>query len=192
MNELVQNMLQLAQADLSATRKFESVEMGLLLTEVVDEFGGQSLTRGQSLRFAPLSAPVFVNGDVLQLKQLFRNLVGNAIKYTQRDGNIQVSMQAVDGALNVQVQDDGYGIPSADLPFIFDRFYRVRREGNEVEGNGLGLAIVKSIVEQHNGQVSVESEPQQGSCFSVRLPLPSTKTEVDGSASVTDKSYPKI
>jgi signal transduction histidine kinase len=97
-------------------------------------------------------------------------------------------MQAVDGALNVQVQDDGYGIPSADLPFIFDRFYRVRREGNEVEGNGLGLAIVKSIVEQHNGQVSVESEPQQGSCFSVRLPLPSTKTEVDGSASVTDKS----
>jgi signal transduction histidine kinase len=175
MNELVQNMLQLAQADLSATRKFESVEMGLLLTEVMDEFGGQSLTRGQSLHFDRMSAPVFVNGDVLQLKQLFRNLVGNAIKYTQRDGNIQASMRVVDGALNVQVQDDGYGIPSADMPFIFDRFYRVRRDGNEVEGNGLGLAIVKAIVEQHGGLIDVKSAPGEGSCFSVSLPLSSTR-----------------
>jgi signal transduction histidine kinase len=72
----------------------------------------------------------------------------------------------------VDVQDTGYGIPSADLPFIFDRFYRVRNgKASEIEGNGLGLAIVKSIVEQHDGQISVQSEVDKGTCFSVSIPL---------------------
>jgi two-component system phosphate regulon sensor histidine kinase PhoR len=74
--------------------------------------------------------------------------------------------------VRVDVQDTGYGIPAADLPFIFDRFYRVRNgKASEIEGNGLGLAIVKSIVEQHSGKVSVESEVNAGTRFSVALPL---------------------
>jgi signal transduction histidine kinase len=73
------------------------------------------------------------------------------------------------------VKDTGAGIPKEDLPFIFDRFYRAHNQGtNGVEGNGLGLAIVKSIVEQHGGQVSVESEIGKGSCFTTTLPLVST------------------
>jgi signal transduction histidine kinase len=71
-----------------------------------------------------------------------------------------------------KVQDTGYGIPVADLPHIFDRFYRVRNNGHdEIEGNGLGLAIVRSIAEQHGGDVTVESEVGKGSCFRVSLPL---------------------
>jgi signal transduction histidine kinase len=71
----------------------------------------------------------------------------------------------------IEVKDNGYGIPSSDLPFIFNRFYRVRSGKNgEEEGNGLGLAIVKSIVEHHGGQISVESEPQKGTSFSISLP----------------------
>jgi signal transduction histidine kinase len=76
------------------------------------------------------------------------------------------------GNIQVDVQDTGFGIPAADLPFIFDRFYRVRKGKNsEMEGNGLGLAIVKSIVEQHHGQISVESEVDKGTCFTFTLPL---------------------
>ena len=74
--------------------------------------------------------------------------------------------------IQVDVHDTGFGIPAADLPFIFDRFYRVRSgKSSEIEGNGLGLAIVKSVVEQHCGQISVESEVGKGTCFSVSLPL---------------------
>ena len=110
----------------------------------------------------------------MQLRQLFRNLLGNAIKYTQDKGNIQLTAK-VDGAqISVHVQDTGFGIPATELPFIFNRFYRVRSgKHNEVDGNGLGLAIVKSIVEGHAGQISVESEPGKGSRFTVTLPLTS-------------------
>jgi two-component system sensor histidine kinase VicK len=74
--------------------------------------------------------------------------------------------------IRVDVRDTGLGIPVADLPHIFDRFYRVRDgKANQMEGNGLGLAIVKSVVEQHGGRVSVESVQDQGSCFHVLLPL---------------------
>ena len=71
----------------------------------------------------------------------------------------------------IKVRDTGYGILAADLPFIFDRFYRIRNNGHEkIEGNGLGLAIVKSITEQHGGEISVESEPGVGSCFTISFP----------------------
>ena len=172
MNELVQNMLQLVQIDLDAAQKHEAVELGALLAGVVDEFAPQAIAKEQTLRFDPLTVPVQVSGDPLQLKQLFRNLIGNAIKYTPQGGQIMLVAKTEKENIQVEVQDTGFGIPAADLPFIFDRFYRVRESGNsEVEGSGLGLAIVKSVVEQHGGQVSVKSEYGRGSCFSIMLPL---------------------
>ncbi len=170
MGELVQDMLQLARADLNAAQKNESIEMGALLAEVVDEFKDQASIRRQTLDFMPLLQLVHVEGDPLQLRQIFRNLVSNAIKYTPDNGHILVDAQVADGALTVGVQDDGYGIPAADLPFIFDRFYRAHADSG-VEGNGLGLSIVKSIVERHGGSVSVRSEPGKGSRFIVVLPI---------------------
>jgi two-component system phosphate regulon sensor histidine kinase PhoR len=113
-----------------------------------------------------------VNGDPLQLKQLFRNLVGNAIKYSPQGSRIEITANVEKGNIQIGVQDTGFGIPAADLPFIFNRFYRVRNGKNsEMEGNGLGLAIVKSVVEQHGGQISVESEVGKGTRFSVSLPI---------------------
>ena len=106
------------------------------------------------------------------MHQLFRNLIGNAIKYSPQGGRITLAAKVEKGNIQVDVQDTGFGIPAADLPFIFDRFYRVRSGKNsEMEGNGLGLAIVKSIVEQHGGQISVESEVDKGTCFTFTLPL---------------------
>jgi signal transduction histidine kinase/DNA-binding response OmpR family regulator len=172
MNELVQNMMSLAQMDLKATQKHEPVELGKLLADIIDEFTPQALAREQTIHFNPLTVPTHTNGDPLQLKQLFRNLVGNAIKYSPLGGRINIATKVEKQNIQVDVQDTGFGIPAADLPFIFDRFYRVRNGKNsEVEGNGLGLAIVKSIIERHDGQISVKSEVDKGSCFTFTLPL---------------------
>jgi len=172
MNELVQNMMQLAQVDLNTSHLHLPVEMGALLSEIADEFLPQAQAKAQILNFIPLQESVPVNGDPLQLRQVFRNLVGNAIKYTPADGTITLSPKVKNGNLVVEIQDTGYGIPASDLPFIFDRFYRVREGRNaQEEGNGLGLAIVKSIVEQHNGQINVQSQSEKGSTFSIELPV---------------------
>ena len=172
MTELIQNMMALAQMDLEATKKYEPVEMGKLLAEMAHEFTPQAQQKEQTFSFTPLAESVHVNGDSLQMRQLFRNLIGNAIKYSPKGSTVMLVTRMEKENIQVDVQDTGFGIPAADLPFIFDRFYRVRNGKNsEMEGNGLGLAIVKSVVEQHGGQISVESEVDKGTCFSVLLPL---------------------
>ena len=174
MAELVQNMLELAKIDIntSVEVKRESVDMNTLLSELADEFLPQAQAKEQMLSFKELKDRMIVQADPFQLRQAFRNLIGNAIKYTPAQGDIKISMEAGDQTITINVQDTGFGIPAADLPFIFDRFYRVREGRNaEMEGNGLGLAIVKSVIEQHGGGISVESEQGKGSCFCVSLPL---------------------
>ena len=166
MTELVQNMMSLAQMDIQATVKHEPVEMSALLTEMTEEFTPQAQAKEQTLLFTPLAEASYVNGKSFQLRQLFRNLIGNAIKYTPKGGTLNIFAKLNQGNFEVHVQDTGYGIPANDLPFIFDRFYRAHSENtNEIEGNGLGLAIVKSIVEQHDGQINVQSEINKGTRF---------------------------
>lgn len=172
MTELVQNMMSLAQMDLDVQKNHTAVDLQVLLAKMADEFIPQARKKEQILNFTPLATPMKVNGDVLQLRQLFRNLLGNAIKYTPNGGEILLNAKVERYQISINVQDNGFGIPAADLPFIFDRFYRVREgKAGEVEGNGLGLAIVKSIVEGHSGQVSVKSEIGKGTCFKVQLPI---------------------
>ena len=172
MTELVQNLMQLAQADLNTIQKHESVKLEELLEGVVEEFKVQASAKEQNFQHVSSTICTYVDGDPLQLKQLFRNLLGNAIKYTPRGGQIIVSAAMNKEIIRVEVRDNGYGIPPEDLPFIFDRFYRVHTgKASELEGNGLGLAIVKAIAEQHGGQVGVESRPDEGSCFHVSLPV---------------------
>lgn len=172
MSELVQNMMSLAQFDLEAVQKPEAVDMKTLLTDMADEFTPQAREKNLSLRCEPLNQPVHVLGDLLQLRQLFRNLLSNAIKYTPQGGTIQIKSALKTGRVEIQVEDNGYGIPTADLPFVFNRFYRVRSgKASEIEGNGLGLAIVKSVIEQHGGEISVESQYGEGTRFQIVLPL---------------------
>ena len=172
MTELVQNMMSLAQMDLEIQTNLTTVDMKNLLEEMSIEFAPQAHKKEQELKFTPLPTPGPVHGDLLQLRQLLRNLLGNAIKYTPTGGEIQLNAKVEKSQISINVKDNGFGIPKTDLPFIFNRFYRVREgKASEVEGNGLGLAIVKSIVEQHKGQISVESEVDQGTCFTLSLPL---------------------
>ncbi|MBL8062173.1 MAG: response regulator [Anaerolineales bacterium] len=172
MGELVQNMMALAQLDLEATQKHEPVNMKELIAEMAHEFTPQAQEKLQTLTADPISTPVHVNGDPLQLRQVFRNLISNAIKYTPQGGHVHVRAAVKPGLITIEVEDNGYGIPATDLPFIFNRFYRVRSgKALEVEGNGLGLAIVKSVIEQHGGEITVESQFGEGTRFRFVLPF---------------------
>ena len=174
MTELVENMLDLAKMDLGAEPKHEILDVTHLLWQIADEFQPQAEAKRQLLTLEKTEPSLKVKGDALQLSQVLRNLIGNAIKYTPNGGAVTLSIQHQANLALIKVQDTGYGIPVADLPHIFDRFYRVRNNGHdEIEGNGLGLAIVKSIAEAHGGDVTVESDglPGKGSCFTLSLPL---------------------
>jgi signal transduction histidine kinase/DNA-binding response OmpR family regulator len=172
MNELVHSMLDLVQIDLEAEPKKEPVDFSKLVAEVQDEFQPQAKDKEQGLTFENNRDPLIVPGDASRLRQMVRNLIGNAVKYTPQGGSIRLTIECCENMAVFRVQDTGRGIPQDDLPFIFNRFYRAHSNGTEhVEGNGLGLAIVKSIVEGHGGKISVESKPGKGSCFTFTLPL---------------------
>jgi len=109
--------------------------------------------------------------DADRIIQVLTNLLSNAIKFTPAEGHVRVSVQRASEVIVMKVTDTGMGIPTAALPRIFDRFYRVHRPGKEIKGTGLGLSIVKSIVDAHNGRVSVESQENEGTTFTVELPI---------------------
>jgi two-component system phosphate regulon sensor histidine kinase PhoR len=123
----------------------------------------------------------FVSGSRLRLEQALLNLMANAIKFNRPGGEVRVSAREVDGRIEIQIADTGVGIPSQDLPRIFERFYRVdKARSRAVGGTGLGLSIVKHVVERMNGHVSVESQLGRGSTFTLLLPSvpPRSATEL--------------
>ncbi len=116
--------------------------------------------------------PVVIKGNEELLVRLLWNLIDNAIKYTPSKGKVTINLLKKDGKAIVRVKDTGIGIPKAEIPKIFDRFYRVdKSRSRKLGGSGLGLAICKWIVELHHGQISVKSKVHQGSQFEVVLPL---------------------
>jgi signal transduction histidine kinase len=113
-----------------------------------------------------------VMGNEPHLRQVLSNLMSNAIKYTTPRGQITLAASYSHDEMVVSVRDTGVGIPLADQPHIFDKFYRVDHpEMADVKGTGLGLAITRSIVEKHGGRIWVESELNVGSTFSFALPI---------------------
>jgi len=110
-------------------------------------------------------------GSRTQLRQVADNLIGNAVKYSQRGGEIRVNLSEEDGQVILRVADNGPGIPANEHKRIFEKFYRANNVDEGVEGTGLGLAIVKTVVDNHGGRIWVESKPKQGSVFTVVLPV---------------------
>jgi signal transduction histidine kinase len=110
-------------------------------------------------------------GNPVRLRQMINNLIGNAIKYTPEGGQIQVTGRLEGKQVILQVCDNGPGIPAADQPYIFDKFYRGSNVLADTPGTGLGLAIVKSITENHHGRIWVDSAPERGSTFTIVLPI---------------------
>jgi heavy metal sensor kinase len=117
--------------------------------------------------------PVEVEADPLRLKQLVVNLLDNAIKYTPEGGTVSISVTKQDSRAVLEVADSGIGVSPADLPHIFDRFYRAdKARSREMGGTGLGLSIVRSICLAHHGRVTVDSTEGNGSIFHVEIPIP--------------------
>jgi signal transduction histidine kinase len=117
----------------------------------------------------PDTAIPMVNADAAMINRVMRNLLDNAIKYTDAGGAVTVKVTDRGNEILVSVKDTGTGIPEGLLPYIFDAFYRVRRDS---KGSGLGLSIAKTIIELHGGRIWVESAPAKGSAFSFTLPKP--------------------
>jgi len=123
---------------------------------------------------------VCVNGDSDRLKQLLLNLIENGMKYTPRGGRVTVTLAQTDGWAQLTISDNGVGIPAEDLPFIFDRFYRVDKARNRSQGgSGLGLAIAKWVAQAHGGDIYVTSEVNVGSTFTVVLPVREKEMKVE-------------
>lgn len=116
-------------------------------------------------------SPIWVEIDTDKMTQVVDNILNNAIKYSPDGGNITFSMKTTDSQLILSISDEGLGIPKADLPKIFDRFYRVDKARSRAQGGtGLGLAIAKEIVKQHKGFIWAKSEYGHGSTFTIVLP----------------------
>ncbi|MBI4788277.1 MAG: HAMP domain-containing protein [Chloroflexi bacterium] len=174
MQRLVSDLLLLARSDEGVTIQKQSVELDTILLDVYRE--ARVMANGVKVCLGH-EDQAQVMGDPDRLKQLFLNLVDNAIKYTPSGGEVTLSLDCDAPWVRVSVADTGVGIPAHDLPRIFDRFYRVdkaRARGGStgaVGGTGLGLAIAKWIVEAHDGRVEVQSQVGKGTTFTVWLPL---------------------
>ncbi len=128
---------------------------------------------GQELSISLPTEPIYLDGDLTRLAQVFSNFLTNSAKYTQRGGHIWLSAQRRDNEVEVSIQDDGIGIPEEALPHIFDMFSQVDRTIERSTGGlGIGLALVKGVVEMHGGKVYASSKgPGRGSTFTVKLPV---------------------
>jgi heavy metal sensor kinase len=174
MSSLIDQLLTLARADAGKEQwNFTEVNLGKLITNLSTDV--EILCQEKGLSFQ-LGQPqdLVVKGDEARLRELFMNLSDNAIRYTPSPGAVSVSLRREGQMAVVAITDTGVGIPAEDIPFIFERFYRVDKSRSRAEGgSGLGLAICKHIVEAHGGKIEAESQVGVGSTFSVWLPLQS-------------------
>ncbi len=190
---LIDNLLDLSAIEADIDPDVTAIDIGQLTIEVTADFQNQAGRKHQQLICHTASGqPVMVVGNVLRLKQVVSNLIDNAIKYTPEEGQISAIVQTGDKQVVFKVEDNGPGIPPADLPFIFDKFFRVKDKGQaETRGTGLGLSICKSVIEKYDGHIWAESQPDQGSIFTFTLPLaPADDTKPVNVSSTESKVLP--
>ncbi len=163
---MLEEMLTLARADAApASLVRRPVDLAALVREVVANTQPIAARQGLNLNVNAAAGPAPILGDEPALKRLVWILLDNAIKYSRPNGTIAIGLKVEATHALLDVQDDGIGIAPADLPYIFDRFYRADPSRGLVEGNGLGLAIAQWIAESHQAQLTVESEPERGTTF---------------------------
>jgi len=154
----------------------ESLSVDTVFGEVLSAMQPLADTKSQSMS-KNTEAGLAVHADSTRFKQVLMNLLGNAIKFTPNGGRIEVAARSVEGKVRVEVRDNGPGIPPEEQQRIFEAFYRLRESGKKTEGTGLGLAITHRLVELHGGELSLESQVGQGSCFYFCLPAAVTVRE---------------
>jgi len=174
LGRLVTHLLTLARAEAGEVRLArDPVDLGAMAASLVSQLDAVAEAKGVTL--ACEAAPgVIVTGDAGWLERLILNLVDNAIKFTPQDGHVIVSVAYSGTGASLTVRDTGIGIPSADLPHVFERFYRAdRARSPQTEGVGLGLTLAKWITDKHGATISAASAEGQGSALTVVFPVTS-------------------
>ena len=166
------NLLSMARSESGKEPlNFQNINIKDVLNDLSPNVAVLARDKGQQIKIS-LAENLPVEGDRVKLKQLFMNIFENAVRYTPAGGTIAVSAISSKGLAVVSISDNGIGIPSDQLPLIFERFYRVDKARSRSEGGaGLGLPIAKQIAEVHGGRIEVESEVGKGSTFRVFIPL---------------------
>ena len=165
---IVRDLLDLSRLE-SEQPLFEPVRLDAVARDELARYGQRFQEAGLDIELD--AVPVTVRGSGEDLTLLVSNLLDNAVRYTKPGGRIRVGVRTDDGRARLTVADSGIGIPSRDLPRIFERFYRVdRARSRDTGGTGLGLSIVKHVAEKHGGGVEAESELGRGSTFVVTIP----------------------
>jgi heavy metal sensor kinase len=196
MSHIVRNLLDLTRIDAEKEAVTNiRVHLDEVMTERVDHFRRLSHEKGVELKVAKKTSAV-VCGDPVRVGQLLFNLIDNGIKYTPSGGSVEVSVDTDGDTAVVKVRDSGVGIAEEDLPYIFDRFYRVDKARTREYGSaGLGLSICKEITESLGGTIEALSSHGKGSTFIVRIPLapsaPSAPSAPPGPPATSDTSAPQ-
>ncbi len=168
---LINDLLDLGSIEAGLDTHKELVDLSTIAQYSIEGLKNRSLKKDQQLIVLIPEKLPFVMGNPGRLRQVVSNLLTNAIQYTPIEGSITVSARADTGQVILEVIDNGIGIPTGELPFIFDKFFRGSNISVEAAGTGLGLAIVKTIVENHQGRIWVNSVKGNGTTFSVVLPI---------------------
>jgi len=166
---LTRDLLDLSRIEANvASEEMDHVDLIRIIQEIIEPIASRAEQSGLNLSVKLPNAPVEVVGNASQLQRMLLNLLENAIKFTSAGDDIELRVYQNTDNVVIVVEDTGIGIPSGDLPFLFNRFYRGRNAESNV-GSGLGLAIVRAVAKRHDGEVQV-SNTEEGARFTVKLP----------------------
>ena len=167
----IDDLLELSRIELDGRGVRENVDLSAVLGEAVGRHRLRAETLGVQLCIGDV-APTSLEADGLQLVSAVSNLIDNAVKYSDVGGKVRITSAVVGPYVEIEVADQGIGIPARDLDRIFERFYRVdRARSRDTGGTGLGLAIVRHVATNHGGEVDVVSREGEGSTFTLRVPI---------------------
>jgi len=171
LEHLIEQLLLLAHLDdIKRQNQYNKINLKALVTDVCEHYYPFAQQRGNILKWQACSAET--EGDQHQLNRMLANLVDNAIKYGPENSPISVTMGMSDNMVNIEIHDQGGNISKEQQEHIFERFYRIRKKRQKTpDGTGLGLALAQEIALMHNGKITVKSDPDSGTQFTVNLPL---------------------
>lgn len=170
LNKLVTSLLTLARSD-SNQMEISKQEFALdvLIQEVIDQYADIAEFQGKRI-YTDTITPIKLIGDKERIHQLLVILVDNSMKFTDEGGTIAINAAAKAHTIELEVKDNGIGIPKQDISKIFNRFYQVEQSRTDIEGTGLGLSIAKWIIDKHSGTIRVDSELEKGTRFEITFP----------------------
>lgn len=154
------------------TMRMSSMDVLAELDEAVFVFKDRSMREGKELLYNVSEVPAPMTGDPNRIKQVFVNILDNSFKYTEAGGTISVTAKAENGFVTITIADTGCGIPTADIPYVTEKFYKANAS---VRGSGIGLAVVNEIVKRHNGTLSLNSIEGKGTTVTVVFPIQQTQ-----------------